>query len=71
MAREMGVESRVAYGWAGGSYFENDLMFVFVAREAHAWVEVKLDGYGWVVMDPTPPMVLGGAGCAAAGGCGG
>ncbi|MEP2774567.1 MAG: transglutaminase-like domain-containing protein [Luteolibacter sp.] len=70
MAREIGVESRVAYGWAGGSYFKNDLMFVFVAREAHAWVEVKLDGYGWVVMDPTPPMVLGGGGAprvAAAG----
>lgn len=62
MAREIGVESRMAYGWAGGSYFENDMMFVFVAREAHAWVEVKLDGYGWVVMDPTPPMVLGGRG---------
>ncbi|MDP4720181.1 MAG: transglutaminase-like domain-containing protein [Akkermansiaceae bacterium] len=62
MAREIGVESRVAYGWAGGSYFKDDQMFVFVAREAHAWVEVKLDGYGWVVMDPTPPMVLGGGG---------
>ncbi|MGJ8644024.1 MAG: transglutaminase-like domain-containing protein [Luteolibacter sp.] len=62
MAREVGVETRMAYGWAGGSYFENDMMFVFVAREAHAWVEVKLDGYGWVVMDPTPPMVLGGGG---------
>lgn len=62
MAREIGVESRMAYGWAGGSYFENDIMFVFVAREAHAWVEVKLDGYGWVVMDPTPPVVLGGEG---------
>lgn len=62
MAREIGVESRMAYGWAGGSYYEKDMMFVFVAREAHAWVEVKLDGYGWVVMDPTPPLVLGGQG---------
>lgn len=64
MAREIGVESRVAYGWAGGSFFEDDLMFVFRAREAHAWVEVKVDGYGWVVMDPTPPQVLSGEGGA-------
>lgn len=62
MSREIGVESRVAYGWAGGSYFKDDMMFAFVAREAHAWVELKLEGYGWVVMDPTPPMVPGGEG---------
>lgn len=59
MARELGVESRVAYGWAGGQYFEESRMFVFRAREAHSWVEVKLNGR-WVVMEPTPPVVLGG-----------
>ncbi len=62
MAREIGVESRVAYGWAGGQYFKESRMFVFRAREAHAWVEVRLKGYGWVVMEPTPPVVLGGGG---------
>jgi hypothetical protein len=59
MARELGIESRVAYGWAGGKYFEDDKMFLFRAREAHAWVELKLEGYGWVLMEPTPPIVLG------------
>ena len=62
MARELGVESRVAYGWAGGQYFKESRMFVFRAREAHAWVEVRLKGHGWVVMEPTPPVVLGGGG---------
>ncbi len=62
MARELGVESRVAYGWAGGQYFKESQMFVFRAREAHAWVEVKLKGHGWVVLEPTPPVVLGGGG---------
>ena len=62
MVRELGVESRVAYGWAGGQYFSRDGMFVFRAREAHAWVEVNLKDHGWVVMEPTPPMVLGGGG---------
>ena len=61
MAREIGVEARVAYGWAGGEYFSNSRMFVFRAREAHAWVEVKMKGV-WVVMEPTPPVALGGGG---------
>lgn len=62
MARELGLETRVAYGWAGGEYFKESLMFVFRAREAHAWVEVNVPGYGWAVMEPTPPVVLGGGG---------
>lgn len=37
-------------------------MFVFRAREAHAWVEVKVPGYGWAVMEPTPPVFLEGGG---------
>lgn len=61
MAREIGVEARVAYGWAGGEYFADSRMFVFRAREAHAWVEVKMKGV-WVVMEPTPPVALGGGG---------
>lgn len=63
MARELGVEARVGYGWAGGEYFPESRMFVFRAREAHAWVEVKLKGV-WVVMEPTPPVALGGGGSA-------
>jgi hypothetical protein len=63
MAREIGVEARVAYGWAGGEYFPDSRRFVFRAREAHAWVEVKMKGV-WVVMEPTPPVALGGGGSA-------
>lgn len=59
MARELGVNARVGYGWAGGKYFEINNTFVFRAREAHAWVEVKLEGYGWVLMEPTPPVAFG------------
>jgi len=65
MARELGVEARVAYGWAGGQFFKDKNMFVFRAREAHSWVEVNLAGYGWVLMEPTPPVVLGDEGRAS------
>jgi hypothetical protein len=55
MARSAGVPSRVCYGWSGGTYYETSGYFVFRANEAHAWTEVLLDGWGWVVLDPTPP----------------
>jgi len=60
MARALGVPSRVAYGWSGGTYYESSNWFVFRSREAHAWTEVWLEDFGWVVMDPTPPPALGG-----------
>jgi hypothetical protein len=58
LARSLGVPSRVAYGWAGGTYYEGSNLFVFRSREAHAWTEVLLEGYGWTVLDPTPPGAL-------------
>lgn len=58
LARSLGVPARVAYGWAGGTYYEGSSLFVFRSREAHAWTEVLLEGYGWTVLDATPPGAL-------------
>lgn len=58
LARAAGIPSRISYGWVGGTYYEGSRLFVFRAREAHAWAEVWLKGYGWVVLDPTPPTAL-------------
>jgi len=55
LARELGIPCRMVIGWAGGKYFPVRNMFVFYTRDAHAWIEVKLDKYGWVSFDPTPP----------------
>lgn len=54
LARAIGIPARIAYGWNGGTYYEDRKMFVFRAREAHAWVEVLLASHGWVVVDTTP-----------------
>lgn len=59
MARACGIPSRVCYGWAGGTWYEQADWFVFRADEAHAWVEAWIDGHGWAIVDPTPPEALG------------
>lgn len=55
LVRTLGVPSRIAYGWSGGRLYASDKMFVFRSKDAHAWTEIKLKGYGWVVFDTTPP----------------
>jgi hypothetical protein len=60
MARALGLPSRVAYGWAGGTWYDDSGLFVFRANEAHAWTEVWLENHGWVLMDPTPQSARAG-----------
>lgn len=60
MVRTLGIPSRVAYGWAGGTWYDASELMVFRSREAHAWTEILLPEFGWVVMDPTPPSGIDG-----------
>jgi hypothetical protein len=50
----MGVPARIAFGWSGGRYFSSPSIFVFRAREAHAWAEIYLENHGWVIFETTP-----------------
>ncbi len=54
LTRAMGIPSRIAFGWSGGRYFESPNLFVFRAREAHAWTEIYLKDLGWVIFETTP-----------------
>ena len=58
LCRALGIPSRIAYGWSGGRYYEAQNLIMFRAREAHAWTEILLDGYGWVIFDTTPSGAL-------------
>lgn len=53
LLRAAGVPSRVVVGYLGGE--ENPLGNYLLVRqsEAHAWVEVWLEGRGWIRVDPT------------------
>src|SRR5690606_17973395 len=53
LMRAAGIPARVVTGYTGG--YRNPFGGYWVVRrmDAHAWVEVWLDGQGWVRVDPT------------------
>ena len=54
MARTLGLPSRVAIGFAGGSIGNEPDEVTVTTRSAHAWVEIFFAPYGWVQFEPTP-----------------
>ena len=53
MARSIGLPTRVVVGFTPGEADAEGRYHVY-GRQAHAWVEVWFDSYGWVTFDPTP-----------------
>jgi transglutaminase-like putative cysteine protease len=54
MLRQLGIPARVAAGFTSGRYDNDDGRWIVTDRNAHTWVEVWFDGYGWLSFDPTP-----------------
>ena len=58
MLRTQDIPARLATGFLSGEFNEYGSFFIVRASDAHAWVEVFVDGRGWVIFDPTPPAGL-------------
>ncbi len=54
MLRYLGVPARVAVGFSSGSYDSRKGIWRVTDHDAHAWVEIWFDGFGWLPFDPTP-----------------
>jgi transglutaminase-like putative cysteine protease len=54
MLRYLGIPARVAFGFLPGSYDAAERRWTVTDHDAHAWVEVWFDGWGWLPFDPTP-----------------
>lgn len=62
MARELGIPSRIAVGYAPGERTTETsvvngqtlLGYQVAGRDAHAWPELYFEGLGWVPFEPTP-----------------
>jgi transglutaminase-like putative cysteine protease len=53
LLREAGVPARLVGGYYGGDYNELGGYYLVTEDMAHVWVEVYLQGTGWVREDPT------------------
>ncbi len=56
LGRVIDIPTRVVWGFTPGGTVEIDGLEVIEVRDtnAHAWVEMWMDGFGWVRFDPTP-----------------
>lgn len=57
LGRSLGIPSRVVWGFTPGEVItQSDGTNAIVVRDrnAHSWVEMWMDGFGWVKFDPTP-----------------
>jgi transglutaminase-like putative cysteine protease len=59
MVRVAGIPARVAFGFTRGSQDGNS--WVITNRNAHAWTEVYLQGFGWIPFDATPRSSVAGS----------
>ena len=59
MVRDAGVPARVAFGFTRGQ--QDGDTYVITNRNAHAWTEVYLQGFGWIPFDATPAAGVPGA----------
>ncbi len=57
LTRALGIPSRLAVGYVGGTYDEENDYLVVTADQAHSWVEVYFPEYGWVTFEPTAGRV--------------
>ncbi|MFI7597722.1 DUF3488 and DUF4129 domain-containing transglutaminase family protein [Actinoplanes sp. NPDC049681] len=60
MVREAGIPARVAFGFTRGSGRDGNT-YILTNRNAHAWTEVYLDGFGWIPFDATPAAAVVGS----------
>ncbi|WP_030439495.1 transglutaminase TgpA family protein [Actinoplanes subtropicus] len=59
MARVAGIPARVAFGFTKGAQQGNS--WVITNRNAHAWTEIYLKGFGWIPFDATPASSVAGS----------
>jgi transglutaminase-like putative cysteine protease len=55
MLRSIDVPARYVTGFLPGEYNDVGGDYIIRGSDAHAWVEVFFNGYGWIPFDPTPP----------------
>lgn len=55
MLRSRGIPARYCGGYVAHDYDIGSMTYTVRGADAHAFVEVWIEGKGWVIHDPTPP----------------
>ena len=60
MARAVGLPARLVMGFTSGTYDESQNQYVVTEADAHSWVEIYFQGFGWIEFEPTggQPAIL-------------
>jgi protein-glutamine gamma-glutamyltransferase len=56
MLRIAGIPARLIGGYKGGYYNNTGKYYLVAQSNAHVWVEAYTPTYGWLRLDPTPPL---------------
>ncbi len=59
MVRTLGIPSRFAQGFVVSTGLNPNSKYEVKSSSAHAWVEVYIEGIGWLNFDPTPSSEVG------------
>ncbi|MGH7353968.1 MAG: transglutaminaseTgpA domain-containing protein [Candidatus Rokuibacteriota bacterium] len=54
LLRTLGIPARVVNGFQRGEWNPYGAYFMVRLSDAHSWVEVFVDGAGWMTLDPSP-----------------
>jgi hypothetical protein len=54
LLRKVGIPTRLGFGYMAGDYDAKTGLTTFRQLHAHSWVEIMLEGEGWVICEFTP-----------------
>src|SRR5580698_7222207 len=56
---DAGIPARIVTGYPGGTFTRFAGYWILRQSDAHAWVEVWIEGQGWLRVDPTSAIAPG------------
>jgi len=58
LSRAVGLPARIVVGYVGGQYEEENDRYLVSEADAHTWVEIYFDEFGWIPFEPTAAIDL-------------
>ncbi len=56
MYRALGIPARVVDGYRLNAHYTDEVVDLIAGEQEYTWVEVYMDGLGWIMVDPVKPQ---------------